>query len=146
MTDLRWLGRPVRSIALAERCLLVSVSLVLMNTLFTRGVAGLMLDVTRFFRSLPGVEYLLTLILRGEVKGALSLLAGPTGEKKGKSDGSEDANAASVITPIPEKGIPLQQIERQSTYNVCIYVASYIATKSGVSGQLAPVKRSKPCC
>ena len=101
----------MRSIALAERCLLVSVSLVLMNTLFTRGVAGLMLDVTRFFRSLPGVEYLLTLILRGEVKGALSLLAGPTGEKKGKKDGSEDANAASVITPIPEKGIPLQQIE-----------------------------------
>ena len=97
----------MRSIALAERCLLVSVSLVL-RIPSSRG-AGLMLDVTKFFRSLPGVEYLLTLILRGEVKGALSLLQVQQ-VKKRKEHGSEDANAASVITPIPEKGIP-QQIE-----------------------------------
>lgn len=50
----------------------------------------------KLIRKLPGVNYLIDAVLKGEVKGALKLLAGS----------SDNGNAKATQMPIPERGVP----------------------------------------
>ena len=55
-------------LATAEHILLGSTVLFMANSLFTRGLSGLLYDVTKYFRGLPFVNALINLVLRSEVK------------------------------------------------------------------------------
>ncbi len=91
--------------ASVERALLISVGLIASRTVIKEGFGGLARDSVLFLRKLPLVDSLITLVLDGEVSGAMKLLAG-------QSDSSNGSNKDEIILPIPEQGIPPVEVIR----------------------------------
>jgi sphinganine-1-phosphate aldolase len=87
-------------IRIAERAVFTSVCIAALNTLATEGTNGFLKSIIAFFRKLPGVNQIISLILDSEVKGATKLLAG------------EDSGAESTeLIPIPAKGLSTKKVE-----------------------------------
>ena len=78
-----------------------------LNILATDGLQGLTRDFVRFLRKLPGVNSVISLVLAGEVKGAMKLLV----DSKKKSDDDKDTTKpASTVLPIPERSIAPERV------------------------------------
>lgn len=89
-----------RALVMSEHVILTSIGLASLNILWNEGFHGLAKTLIRFFRTLPGVNSIIGLILDGEVKGAVKLLA----------KGSEKSSTTPALIPIPVKGVPPDQI------------------------------------
>ena len=81
-----------------EHATLIALCLVGLNTLCVKGLETLLKDVIGIFRGLPFVETLLSTILDGEVKDAVSLLSGSS---KDSTPPSEEQQ----LIPLPEQGL-----------------------------------------
>ena len=90
-------------VRVGERAIAITVLVIAARTLAKEGFAGLARDLVLILRRLPLVNRLLSMILDGEVKGAMALLA--SGGKKG-DDTTEEAG---VLT-IPAQGVPPAQV------------------------------------
>jgi sphinganine-1-phosphate aldolase len=94
---LRFLNsKPFRRV---EQATLLTLCLVGLNTLCVKGLEALLKDVIGIFRGLPFVETLLSVILDGEVKDAVSLLSG-------SSKDSAPPTEEQQLIPLPAEGIP----------------------------------------
>ena len=80
-----------------ERSVYVAVGLVMARTLVNEGFGGVSRDLVLFLRKMPLVNSIIDMVLEGEVKGAMKLLAG-------SDDGGEGGETINLME-IPEKGV-----------------------------------------
>jgi hypothetical protein len=89
-------------VRVGERAIAITVLVIAARTLAKEGFAGLARDLVLILRRLPLVNRLLSMILDGEVKGAMALLA--SGGKK------DDATEEAGVLTIPAQGVPPAQV------------------------------------
>eukprot|EP01032_Pedospumella_encystans_P029936 gene29936-33788_t len=95
-------------ISITEHVIVGSLALAALNILVQDGVSGLSRDFVRFLRKLPAVNSIIRLVLAGEVKGAMKLLANENGDKKAESDIG--------VIEIPEKSVSAEMIMSKLKY------------------------------
>jgi sphinganine-1-phosphate aldolase len=83
-----------------ERALYISIGLISARTLLNEGFDGLSRDFVLLLRKMPFVNNIIDMVLEGEVKGAMKLLAD---SDDSNSDG--DDSEKNTLLPIPTNGI-----------------------------------------
>ena len=87
-----------------EHTIATILLMICLNIVITEGFIGLLRDLVKCIRKLPFVNSIIKIILKGEVTGAVKLLAGTSGADGGKDSKNIANGIISQQLAIPVKG------------------------------------------